>query len=162
MAQIQSATQPGPANVGDTWYNPTTRNTLTWDGGAWKGRRVVLTMNQAAFTAATFAVSGPIFTAPNNSNQYVVEAVSERHGTGSTSGTLQVEVAATTVATGSGTNQLSGTIDISTTPTSDVTQNGAVTVQTPIAAGSSVNLVFGGNISSLAKCGITVVLREIN
>lgn len=93
------------------------------------------------------------------SGQFTLAAVAVNFGTASSSGTLQVEVATGTQATGSGTNQLTGTVSLSGTANTVV--NGTlITSPTTITAGSRINLIFAGTMTSLANCNVTLVLQR--
>lgn len=115
--------------------------------------------NQVA--AASYAVSHTIYVNDNVSGTYKIVAVSESHGTASTSGTLQVEVATGTQAIGAGTNQLTGTMSLS--GTANTTVNGTVSgTPTTIAAGNRINLIFAGTVTNLANCIVNVVLQRLS
>ena len=116
---------------------------------------------QGPTAAASWAVSTTIFVNDNLTGTYQVAAVTEVHGTASTSGTLQVEVATGTQAIGAGTNQLTGTMSLSGTANTPV--NGTVIASpTTITAGSRVNLIFGGTVTNLANATINVILRKVS
>lgn len=115
--------------------------------------------NQVA--AATYAVSHTIFVNDNVSGTYKIAAVSESHGTASSSGTLQVEVATGTQAIAGGTNQLTGTVSLS--GTANTTVNGTIIGSpTTIAAGNRINLIFAGTVTGLANAVISVVLQRLS
>jgi|SRR5579872_406853 len=97
---------------------------------------------------------------PNVGGTYKVVGASAVFGTASSSGTLQVEVATGTQAVGSGTNQLTGTVSLS--GTANTTVNGTVIASpTTITAGSRVNLILAGTMTSLANCSVSVVLQRL-
>lgn len=107
------------------------------------------------------SASQPLFTVPSDGCTWQICAVSTRFTTASSSGTLQVEIAGAGIAVGSGTNQLSSTISLA--GTANTTVNGTVIASpTTVAAGSSVNLVLAGTLTSLAGCLVTVVLQRIS
>jgi hypothetical protein len=113
--------------------------------------------NQTA--AASYAVSHTLFVNPNAGGSYRVAGVSAVFGTGSTSGTLQVEVATGTQAVGAGVNQLTGTIALS--GTGNTVANGTLIASpTLIGAGARVNLIFAGTVTNLANASICVVLKK--
>jgi hypothetical protein len=116
-------------------------------------------LQQGGQAVATFGTNTTAFVNDSLSGTYVLAGVVATFGTTSTSGTLQVEVATGTQATGSGTNQLTGTISLAGTANTPV--NGTV-VATPtaIAAGSRVNVIFGGTTTGLANCCISLVLQR--
>lgn len=121
----------------------------------------VVTDNQNQVAAASYAVSHTIYVNDNLSGTYQIAAVTETHGTASSSGTLQVEVATGTQAIASGTNQLTGTMTIAGTANTPV--NGTIiTSPTTIAAGSRINLIFAGTVTNLANASVTVVLKRIS
>lgn len=121
----------------------------------------LLSDSQNQVAAASYAVSHTIFVNDNLSGTYKVAAVTATFGTASTSGTLQVEVATGTQAIAAGTNQLTGTVSLAGTANTPV--NGTVSgTPTTIAAGSRVNLIFGGTVTNLANCAISVVLQRLS
>lgn len=122
----------------------------------------VQVVSQNGQTASSFASSFTMFVCDNSvgSQQYQIAAVTAVFGTASSSGTLQVEVASGTTAVGSGTNQLTGTISLAGTANTVV--NGTLIASpTAISAGSRVNLIFAGTVTSLANCTISVALQRI-
>jgi hypothetical protein len=109
----------------------------------------------ASSTSFTLYVNGSL------GGTFQVAGASVVFGTASTSGTAQVEVATGTQAVGSGTNQLTGTMSLA--GTANTTVNGTVIASpTTIAAGSRVNIILAGTLTSLANCSITVVLKRIS
>lgn len=117
--------------------------------------------NQNQVVAASYAVSHSIYVNDNVSGTFQVAGVSAVFGTASTSATLQVEVATGTQAIASGTNQLTGTMSLS--GTANTTVNGTVIASpTTITAGSRINLIFAGTVTSLANCTVNVVLKRIS
>lgn len=116
---------------------------------------------QNAVAAASFAANHTIYVNDNVSGTYKVVGVSAVFGTASTSGTLQVEVATGTQAITAGTNQLTGTISLA--GTANTTVNGTVIASpTTVTAGSRINLIFGGTVTNLANCAITVALQRVS
>lgn len=115
--------------------------------------------NQVA--AASYAVSHTVLLNDNLSGTYKVAAASAVFGTASSSGTLQVEVATGTQAIGAGTNQLTGTMSLA--GTANTTVNGTlIATPTIITAGSRLNLIFAGTVTSLANAAITVSLAKVS
>jgi hypothetical protein len=113
-----------------------------------------------ALLTATSA-SQTIYVNPSVGGTYVVAGVTATQGTASSSGTLQVEVATGTQAIGSGTNQLTGTVSLAGTANTPV--NGTVVASpTVITAGSRVNLILAGTLTSLANCVVSVVLQRVS
>lgn len=114
--------------------------------------------NQTA--AATYAVSHSVYLQDSLSGTFQIVSASVSFGTASASGTLQVEVATGTQAIGSGTNQLTGTLSLAGTANTPV--NGTI-VATPtiITAGSRINLIFAGTVTSLANAIVVVVLAKL-
>lgn len=91
---------------------------------------------------------------------FIVNSVSVRFGTASTSGTLQIEVAGAAVAVGSGTSQLSSTISLA--GTANTNNAGSLIGQpTVITPGAALNAVLGGTLTNLANCCITIELQEL-
>ena len=154
-------TAPAPAQAGDMWYNTSTGSTLQFTGSGWNGTQpVYVTDVQNQLAASSYAVSHPIWVAPNTGETWQVKSVSGIWGTASASGTLQVMVTAATVAIGSGTNQLTGTI--STAATALTAVNGTViAAPTAIVAGSRVELIFGGSATGLLNAVFTVALVKL-
>lgn len=94
------------------------------------------------------------------SGNFTVAGVSVVFGTASSSGTLQVEVATGTQAVASGTNQLTGTVSLA--GTANTTVNGTVIASpTTVTAGSRINVILGGTLTSLANCCVTVTLQRV-
>ena len=115
---------------------------------------------QGGQAAAAFATSSTIFLDDTLSGTFIIASVSAVFGTTSTSGTLQVEVATGTQATGSGVNQFTGVVSLA--GTANTTVNGTLlAAPTQISAGSRVNVIFGGVATGLANCCITVALQRI-
>jgi hypothetical protein len=109
----------------------------------------------ASSTSFTLYVNGSL------GGVFQVAGASVVFGTASTSGTMQIEVATGTQAVGSGTNQLTGTMSLA--GTANTTVNGTVIASpTSIAAGSRINVILAGTLTSLANCTVTVVLKRIS
>lgn len=106
------------------------------------------------------STSQTVFVNDSVSGTFKVVGVSAVFGTASASGTLQVEVATGTQAVASGTNQLTGTVSLA--GTANTTVNGTViAAPTTITAGSRVNIILGGTLTSLANCTVTVTLQRL-
>ena len=115
--------------------------------------------NATGLGAATTSFS--LWVNPNVGGTYKVVGASVVFGTASTSGTMQIEVATGTQATGSGTNQLTGTMSLS--GAANTTVNGTIIASpTTIAAGNRVNVIIAGTMTSLANCTVSVVLQRIS
>jgi hypothetical protein len=115
---------------------------------------------EQVFGLGASSTSQTIFVADNVSGSFQIAAVAVTFGTASSSGTLQVEVAGSGVAQGSGTNQLTGTVSLAGTANTPV--NGTVIASpTTITAGSRVNIILAGTLTSLANCCITITLRRV-
>lgn len=117
--------------------------------------------NQTA--AASYAVSHPIYTPTNsNGNQtWQLAGVTVRFGTASTSGTLQVEVAAATIAIASGVNQLTGTISLAGTANTNV--NGTlIAAPTVFGVGSTINLIFAGTVTNLLNATVAIDIQRVS
>lgn len=116
-----------------------------------------LQANQISATTTSYT----LFVNDNVSGTWQVAGVSAVFGTASSSGTLQVEVATGTTAVGSGTNQLTGTVSLA--GTANTTVNGTMIASpTTVSAGARVNLIFGGTMTSLANCAVTVALQRLS
>lgn len=125
------------------------------------GGLVVLPLYETANVPGLGASSASLTAYVNDtlSGQFQVAAVVATFGTASSSGTLQVEVATGTQATGSGTNQLTGTVSLAGTVNTPV--NGTIIASpTTITAGARVNLILAGTLTSLANCCVVVVLQR--
>ena len=131
-------------------------------GGAAAGQTVITPVFETVSISA-ISDSTTSFTAYVNDNisgTFQLVGVSARFGTASSSGTLQVEVAGAGVAVASGTNQLTGTVSLA--GTANTTVNGTLIASpTAIVAGSAVNVIIAGTMTSLANCSINIVLRRI-
>lgn len=104
-----------------------------------------------------FTASFTLGTVPTNGGSYKATAVSEVHGTASTSGTLQIEKATGTQAVGSGTNILTGTMSLSGTANTTIAGTLVATAGvTTFAPGNRVNAILAGTLTNLANCTITV------
>ena len=123
-----------------------------------------------SFVASATSTSTAVFTSPANPGagpnygQYALAGVSVRFGTGSTSGTLQVEKTPSGTAAGSGTNLLTGTVALS--GTTNTNASGTLSFAPGInsnllAAGDSLSLVFAGTMTSLANCAITLYVQRV-
>lgn len=109
----------------------------------------------------TSAANTPLWTAPNDSTTWKVKAASWRFTTASNAGTGTIEVAGAAVAPGSGVAQQ--TVASSLAGTANTTVNGTISgTPTTIAAGSALNIVTGGTMTSVAGCVVTVVLQRIS
>jgi hypothetical protein len=131
-------------------------------GGAAAGQTVILPVYETIQVLGLGASSASLsaFVNDNVSGQYVIAGVTATFGTASSSGTLQVEVATGTQATGSGTNQLTGTVSLAGTANTPV--NGTlIAAPTTIAAGSRVNVILGGTLTGLANGAIAIVLQRV-
>lgn len=130
-------------------------------GGSLAGNTVVVPMFEQLQVTGLGATSTSLtaYVNDNISGTFVVSAVAAVFGVASTSGTLQVEVATGTQAVASGTNQLTGTVSLAGTAVTTV--NGTlIAAPTTIAAGSRVNIILGGTLTSLANCAVTITLQR--
>lgn len=137
-------------------------NTIS-TGAATGGTGVALTTYDYANATGIGAssTSFTMFVNPTLIGTYQVAGASVVFGTASTSGTMQIEVATGTQAVAAGTNQLTGTMSLS--GTANTTVNGTVIASpTTIAAGSRINVILAGTMTSLANCSVTVLLRRIS
>lgn len=119
----------------------------------------IIQVNQGPTAAASFAVSQTVFL-NSTANNYKLASVSVVFGTGSTSGTLQVEVATGTQAIASGTNQLTGTVALSGTGNT-VASGTLIASPTTIVPGARVNLIIAGTVTNLANASISVTLKKV-
>jgi hypothetical protein len=131
-------------------------------GGAAAGQFVILPVYENVNVSGLGASSTSLtaYVNDNVSGTFQVAGVTATFGTASSSGTLQVEVATGIQATGSGTNQLTGTVSLAGTVNTPV--NGTVIASpTAIAAGSRVNIILAGTLTSLANANVNIVLQRI-
>jgi len=131
-------------------------------GGAAAGLMEILPVyeTEQVFGLGATSTSFTVFVNDNVSGSFQIAAVAAVFGTASTSGTLQVEVATGTQAVASGTNQLTGTVSLA--GTAATAYNGTViAAPTTITAGSRINVIFAGTMTSLANCCVTIALRRV-
>lgn len=131
-------------------------------GGTAAGQMVILPVYETVQVPGLVAASTSLTAFVNDtlSGQYVVAGVVATFGTTSTSGTLQVEVATGTQATGSGTNQLTGAVSLSGVANTPV--NGVlIAAPTTIVAGARVNLILAGTLTGLANACVSVILQRV-
>jgi hypothetical protein len=131
-------------------------------GGTAAGTLVILPVYETVQIPGLGASSTSLTAFVNDtlSGQYVIAGVAATFGTTSSSGTLQVEVATGTQATGSGTNQLTGIVSLAGTANTPV--NGTVIASpTTIVAGARVNLILAGTLTGLANGCVSLVLQRI-
>lgn len=108
---------------------------------------------------ATDATSQIIFTAP-----YECEVVSiqSRHRVASSSGTMDLVKAADTVALSSGVSLLTATMSIAGAAATNVTGSLKTAIgDRRVPKGTSLGLVFGGTLTSLADLDVTLVVRQV-
>lgn len=99
-------------------------------------------------------------TAAPNTTTWKVTAINSVFGTASSSGTFEVEVAASGVAIGSGTLQQASTTALSGTAATPV--NTPVTAGTVIKAGGMVNVIIAGTMTGLVAGSISVDLQRLS
>jgi hypothetical protein len=112
----------------------------------------------AGVLPATGTNYGAFFTAPYG---VTVVSIRERHGTATTSGTLDIKKAPSGTSLAGGTSVLSGTI--STAGAADTNVSGslsATAANRALAAGDSLGAVAGGTLTNGANMVITVELRR--
>jgi len=111
----------------------------------------------AMFPTATLAVSADIFV---SDGYYRIRDVREAHSVASSSGTLQVEVLTSGQDADAGIDQLTGTINLAAT--ADTPIKGTVIAEpTLIKPGDRVGVVFGGTLTSLIGCCVTIHLERL-
>lgn len=143
--------------------NDVTVNSIKSGSSTLGGTGVIIPAYEYAVstTLTSSSTSQTLWVNPNVGGTYVIAGVTATQGTASASGTLQVEVATGTQAIASGTNQLTGTMSLAGTANTPV--NGTlITSLTTIAAGSRVNIILAGTLTSLANCVITIALQRIS
>jgi len=99
-------------------------------------------------------------TAAPNTTTYKVTSINSVFGTASSSGTFEVEVAASGVAIGSGTLQQASTTALSGTAATPVQT--AVSTATVIKAGSMVNVIIAGTMTGLVAGSISIDLQRVS
>src|SRR3989304_7194667 len=104
---------------------------------------------------ATDATNQVVFIAPFDCELVRVES---RHRVASTSGTMDVVVAANGIAVASGTSLLTGTIDLAAT--ADTKIRGTVAGANGIPTGQVIGLLFGGTLTNLLDLDVTIILRQ--
>lgn len=112
-------------------------------------------------TLGASSASQTIWVNPNVGGTYKVVGATATQGTASSSGTVQIEVATGTQAIASGTNQLSSALSVAGTANTPVNAT-IVASPTTIAAGSRINVILGGTLTSLANCVVTVAIQRIS
>jgi len=138
--------------------NDVTVNTITYGAG---GALIPAFEYVQSGTLTASSTSQTLWVNPNLGGTYKIAAASVVQGTASSSGTMQIEVATGTQAIGSGTNQLTGTMSLA--GTANTTVNGTVIASpTTITAGSRINIILGGTLTSLANCVVTVTLQRLS
>lgn len=113
-------------------------------------------------TVGNLGATSTSFTAFISDDAYQVVGVTTIFGTASSAGTLNVEVAADGVAAGSGTAVLTGTVAL--TGTANTKKAGTLTTNVTnlqVAAGSHINILLGGTLTSLANCAVTIALVRV-
>ena len=151
--------------AGNVTLNTGKTLTVTDTAALTVGGAVVPTLEYVTFgpTQAAGFVSGtpyPIYTFPNDGTTWKVAFVSVRYTTASSSGTVDVGLAASTVAPSSATTQLTGTISTSTT--ANTVNNGTIIASpTTAAAGAALVITAGGTQTSLANQVVTVALQRL-
>lgn len=133
-------------------------------GGTAAGNIVILPVYETVQVPGLGASSTSLTAFVNDtlSGTYVLSGVTATFGTTSSSGTLQVEVATGTQATGSGTNQLTGTVSLAGTANTPV--NGTLVAsasKTQIVAGARINLILAGTLTGLANGCVSLVLERV-
>lgn len=139
--------------------------TVTDSGGLSVGGAIVPTLEYVtsqSFAAATFANGQyPIYVFPNDGFTWKVVYASLRFTTASSSGTVDVQFAASGTALSSGTTVLNGTM--STAGTANTVVNGTMAASPPtISGGAALLLVSGGTVTSLAGLIVTVGLQRLS
>lgn len=111
------------------------------------------------FDAAT-AVDRNLFVADRPYQLRSIEAV---HATASSSGTLDLKKCSGTTAPGSGTSMCTGTLSLAGTANTTVAGTLSTTAaNTLLADGDRLAADFGGTVTSLAGCAVTIVLRPLD
>jgi hypothetical protein len=178
-AQISARATPGftgklidvglggtPAFTVDTAGNVVASGTLTATGATATVGGVILPdtefvtyIQPVGTAAATWAVSTPFFTFPNDGRTYKCTAASVRYTTASSSGVVTVELAASGTAVGAGTNQFTGAL---TSAAANTVVNMTAPVYTTSAAGGSLNAIWSGTVTGLVGCVITVAIQRVS
>lgn len=114
----------------------------------------------AASLSQTIFINPVGSTAVPNTSTWKVTAINSVFGTASSSGTFEVEVAASGVAIGSGTLQQTSTAALSGTVATPVST--PVINHTVIKAGGMVNVIIAGTMTGLVAGSISVDLQRVS
>lgn len=133
------------------------------------GQDVKVPVYAVVVSVPNLAAASTSQTAFVSDGAYKFEKAVVNFGTASSSGTLQLEHATGTQAVGGGTNMLQATMSLAgtaNTPLNTSTSGAAYAPVTNIntltlAAGDRVNLIFGGTMTSLANCNVTLYLSRV-
>jgi hypothetical protein len=153
----------GPFTV-DQAGNVVTTGTIT-AASTTAGRTIVpdtqfITYVQPVGTAAaTWAVSTPFYTFPNDGRTYRCTSASVRYTTASSSGVVTIELSASGTAVAAGTNQFTG---VTTSSAANTVLNMTAPVMTTSAAGGSLNAIWSGTVTGLVGCVITVAIQRVS
>lgn len=109
--------------------------------------------------AATWAVTTPFFTFPNDGHTYKCTAASVRYTTASTSGVVTITLDASATAPGAGTTQFTG---VNTSAVANTVLNMTAPVGTVSAAGGALSAVWSGTVTGLVGCVITVAIQRVS
>lgn len=162
-----------------TFKTPSGVFTLTGGGTVPTGKTLTVT-DTAALTAGgaivpvyeyattpVFAAAGfgagqyPFYTFPNDGTTWKVIAASLRFTTASSSGTVDVQFAASGTAPSSGTTVLNGTM--STSSTANTVVNGTMAASPPtISGGATLLLVSAGTQTGLVNLVVTVAMQRLS
>lgn len=131
-------------------------------GGVLAGSSVLVTAFQEVSTPLITATSTSftVYTNDNVTGTFKLVGATVVFGTASSSGTLQVEIATGTQAVGAGTNQLTAAVSLAGAANTPI--NGTViAAPTILVAGTRINVILGGTLTSLANCNLQLVLQRL-
>lgn len=127
---------------------------------------IILTYHQSINPATALPVDAWLFTVPTGAEYEIVEALETHTVAGSDGSAVTADVvkAAAGTAPGSGTSMLSSTFNLKSTantPVDKIKGSGLATTQVAriIRSGQQLGINFGGTLTALAGCAITVVLK---
>ncbi len=154
---------PGTPHVGDVWCSNRALILGYTAGNGWMSNVFKhIAYAQQGLAASVFGTTAAVWVCPL-SQTWIVRACTARWGTASTSGTIDVEVTPAAIAPGSGTSQTTATIDTSQAANTalSVTMK-ALAARNVLSAGQAVSVVWGGDVTGLATCAITIELLRLS
>lgn len=134
-----------------------TGNAIKSDGGGFIPGFEYVTFSGVTTTAG----SSTVYIQPNDGFTYQVAGFEVTFSTTSSSGTITINVDASTNAPGAGTAQLTGTVSLAGTANTPVSGT-VITSPTTISNGSRISYTTAGTLTGLAGCVGTIILKRIS